>query len=74
MPTDTACTAAVAMVMPSRIATARKRVAKASAISWLLSPISATKMAPKATTVPPRTRSPCLLETGRGAGATTARQ
>ena len=41
------CMNAVAAVMAIRIVTARYRAAKIIAISWLLSPSSATKMMPK---------------------------
>ena len=41
------CTNAVAAVMAIRIVIARYRAAKVIAISWLLSPSSATKMMPK---------------------------
>ena len=57
MPTDTRCTTAVAMVMPRSTGQTLKRVAKVSAMSWDLSPSSATKMTPKATSVLTRTAS-----------------
>src|SRR3954454_18803450 len=57
MATDTRCTIAVAAVMPSSTGHTLKRVAKVRAMSWDLSPSSATKMTPKATRVLVRTAS-----------------
>src|SRR3954447_23181894 len=57
MPTETRWTTAVAIVMPSRTGHTLKRVAKVIAMSWDLSPSSATKMTPKATRVLTRTAS-----------------
>ncbi len=51
MPTDTRCTIAVATVMPMSTGHTLKRVAKVRAMSWDLSPSSATKMTPKETSV-----------------------
>jgi hypothetical protein len=45
--TENAWTTAVAIVMPMRTLVALYRVANAMAISWLLSPSSATKITPK---------------------------
>ena len=47
MPTDIACTTAVAVVMPASTTRIGNRVAKVRAINWLLSPSSATKMKAK---------------------------
>ncbi|CAB4732432.1 unannotated protein [freshwater metagenome] len=47
MPTDTACTTAVAVVMPASTTRIGNRVAKVRAINWLLSPSSATKIKAK---------------------------
>ena len=49
--TDTRWTRAVATVMPISTGTARYRVANVNAISWLLSPSSATKITPKLTKI-----------------------
>src|SRR4051812_2187518 len=57
MPTDTRCTIAVARVMLTRTGHTLKRVAKVNAMSWDLSPSSATKMTPKALRVLTRTAS-----------------
>ena len=51
MATDTRWTTAVAIVMPMSTGHTLKRVAKVSAMSWDLSPSSATKMTPKETSV-----------------------
>jgi hypothetical protein len=48
--TENPCTTAVAKVMPINTARSGKRVAKVRAMSWLLSPSSATKMTPKLNT------------------------
>src|SRR4051794_39918001 len=47
MPTETACTTAVATVMPISTGQGLNRVAKVRAMSWDLSPSSATKMTAK---------------------------
>src|SRR3954468_7263971 len=57
MPTEERGTTAVAVVMPRRTGHTRKRVAKVRAMSWDLSPSSATKMTPKARRVLTRTAS-----------------
>ena len=58
MPTEIAWVIAVAMVMPMSTRQAEKRVENARAMSWLLSPSSATKMTPKATQNPSTRPSP----------------
>src|SRR4051795_7577663 len=57
MATEARWTIAVAMVMPSRTGHTLKRVAKVRAMSWDLSPSSATKMTPKETSVLMKTAS-----------------
>src|SRR4051812_36253128 len=56
MATLNACTTAVAIVIPMRIGSGLYRAENASAMSWLLSPSSATKMIPKLTTTACTTR------------------
>src|SRR5690349_9180216 len=63
MPTETACTTAVATVMPIRTGTGLNRVAKVMAISWDLSPSSATKMTAKLSAV--ANRKPCMGTPGK---------
>ena len=77
MPTDARCTTAVAIVMPMSTGHTLKRVAKVRAMSWDLSPSSATKMTPKETSVLMRTASTDgwgLSRSGRGRRETSTRQ
>src|SRR4051794_38123234 len=74
--TDTRCTIAVATVMPTSTGHTLKRVAKVNAMSWDLSPSSATKMTPNARSVLARTAStgrygPLSSVPGRGARTST---
>jgi hypothetical protein len=57
MATEARWTIAVAIVMPRRTGHTLKRVAKVRAMSWDLSPSSATKMTPKETSVLTKTAS-----------------
>src|SRR3954453_5793334 len=75
MATDTRWTIAVAIVMPMRTGQTLNRVAKVSAMSWDLSPSSATKMTPKETTGLMRTASAARggpFGSGRGGADTPA--
>src|SRR5215207_5301497 len=62
MPTETACTTAVATVMPISTGTGLKRVANVSAMSCDLSPSSATKITAKLSAV--ATRNPSMRTPG----------
>ena len=78
MATDARCTTAVATVMPISTGIGLNRVAKVSAISWDLSPSSATKMTPKLTTSaaknPSMTSFPFMPGGGTGAPSTRLQQ
>src|SRR3954454_14946169 len=69
MPTDTRCTIAVAAVMPMITGHTLKRAAKVIAMSWDLSPSSATKMTPNETSVLMKTASTGRLGLSRSGRA-----